>query len=86
MLTVEVLINGKKILEKNVVNISDKTGQKYGKGNQTYKIMGTKNTYIKHKFEKGAVNLAIKVLELYKGGKNNIEEYKNNSKNSKNDD
>lgn len=65
MLTIEIKINGKLIHEIKAVNVSEKEGLKYGKGEQIYEVESSSHgitSRVKHIFEDGALKLAQKLI------------------------
>jgi hypothetical protein len=65
MISVDIYINNKLIETISAVNISEKSGHKYGKGKQYYQLTTTEEI-IEHKYEDGATKLAIKMLRKLK--------------------
>ena len=69
---VSIDINHKNIHKTYAVNISDSIGIDYGKGEQLYEqiVVGDeKPIQVRHNFEDGAIELAIKMLENMKDKK-----------------
>lgn len=61
MLTVSVLINGKPIYTRTAVNVTHKTPQSLRAGFEVYQLDDGK--VLNHNADKGAVDLAIKMLK-----------------------
>lgn len=61
MITVSIAINAQAIYTRSAVNVTEQCGGIYGQGEQVYET--DDHRIIKHKFEDGAVKLAMKMLK-----------------------
>ena len=66
MIAVTIEINGEVAHKIHAVNVSEAEGIPYGKGKQVYSLSPVEAENIIHKFEDGAVELAIKMLKKIK--------------------
>jgi hypothetical protein len=64
MITVSILINGQPIFSRSATNITEEKGGMFGLGKQVYRV--DTGELVAHRYEDGAVKLAIKLLKTIK--------------------